>query len=64
MGHIAQAHEAGAFYLQYYISTAVVLTPGIWLAANVTGHNVSVHDAIPLERDANLRRGLGDPWFH
>ena len=59
-GHVARQY--GAWYLPYYLST-IPLAGSIWLAANATGHRVTLHDAIPLERDAEIRAGHGDPWM-
>lgn len=61
MGHVEQARELGPFYLPVYAGTAF-LVPGVWLAANASGHPLSIHDAHPMERNADLGRGLGDPW--
>ena len=61
LGHVSQARQYGLAYLPYYIAT-VPLAPGVFLAANATGHRVSLHDAVPLERDAEIRAGHGDPW--
>jgi RHS repeat-associated protein len=62
-GHRPQALERGPLYIPYYLST-LSLAPGIYLGALLTGTHMDPHYAIPLERDAEIRAGHGDPWIH
>lgn len=62
MGHVEQAHELGPLYLPAYIGLSIFAVPGVWIAANLSGHPPTAHDAHPMERNADVRRGLGDPW--
>ena len=62
MGHVEQARQYGGLYLLPFHVGLAFHVPGVWLAANLSGTPVTLHDAHPLEREANVRRGLGDPW--
>jgi hypothetical protein len=53
----------GLLYTPAYIGGALITFP-IWMETGfgVFGHKVSLHDAHPMERDAEIRAGHGDPW--
>jgi hypothetical protein len=61
-GHVAQSRELGILYTQAYIGGALITLP-IWMASGFGLSGISIHDAHPMERDAEIRANHGDPWF-
>jgi RHS repeat-associated protein len=62
-GHISQARDFGLLYLPAYVAGALTI-PVIAAYERIGGHEISVHDAHPMENDANVRAGLGSLWWY
>jgi RHS repeat-associated protein len=62
-GHVAQGREFGPMYIPLSI-IELIFVPGIKFGAALNGQDLSWHDAHPMERDANFRAHLPDPWKH
>ena len=62
-GHVSQAREFGLTYMPAYIA-GWAMSFFIWPETGFGkfGQRVSLHDANPLERDAEIRAGHPDPW--